>query len=945
MSAFDLDIRRRIIMLLVNLMYIGLSTSSAVVSTQPDSTDQFIISHFSIKEGLPSKIVTDVILGKDGYFYAASVGGLIRMDGHHVDVFSTENVPGLLSSRISRIFSLSKEALLIQDYLGNVYRFNDGSVNALLQPGTNERITTTIIRDLGNDALLIADENNVYQVTDQGITILNKSLSSFQLWDAAFSDGSIYLLNTDGFYVAKDDEYLKIEIPDGYRPDLSFFSRIEVIDSHFRLIGQQKSACYDTVTKDWCPIHSFVLKDEQEEIFNIKSYLDGYLVSTSNGLYFQSDGILSDIFETQEGLRYESIFNADYGQVIVGQDGVWINQSLIFKPTIRINDAVLDRQGGLWISSSQDGIYHISKNKFTNFTSPAVVNSYALIKDQNNAYWAGSFENGLMKWTEESFRVFNKESGALPSNTVRMMAPLNDGGVLVSIWGETPIIIRNDDIEQLPDLRPLFGNRTNVTESFHEDQTGKLWFGTLQGLFIKEGNRYRTFYDRNGRTLSKISKIVPSTFTNELFFCTVDQGLVVLRNNEFFFLSDDLPESSKHVRDILISSPDTLWALSYNNGVQRFTRSTNSMDYNIDQLGGEFGFENKGYHRIIADTLGSFWISTNEGLLKVSEKGLNQSIQKGILSTPLHWFNEDSGIIDREFNGGSQNTGFYDSENHRIWFTNSQGLVSFDPYLFYTSEIKEENLRIQSIILEDSVITEFDDSTIELPPNKREVTIKFAHVALSDNQTSSIWIKRSDRKDWTLSNSPGFMTFTDLSPGTTQISFGTEGGNNIVKQIGISIQQRLYQEPLFKLSVGLLSIGLVIALYTINKRRNDRNPSNIDESASERQSENDNPIEKEDKIEEFIKAHLSESDLDITKISKGLGVSRSSLFRMWNETHTISITDYINHHRLEEATRLLANGEYNVTEVAFKCGFSSQSYFTKKFKLKYGYPPSKINID
>ena len=56
--------------------------------------------------------------------------------------------------------------------------------------------------------------------------------------------------------------------------------------------------------------------------------------------------------------------------------------------------------------------------------------------------------------------------------------------------------------------------------------------------------------------------------------------------------------------------------------------------------------------------------------------------------------------------------------------------------------------------------------------------------------------------------------------------------------------------------------------------------------------------------------------------------------------------NYIMQKRLENACKLLQQGEYSCTEIAGICGFSSSSQFSKIFKRELGIPPysySKIN--
>jgi AraC-like DNA-binding protein len=44
--------------------------------------------------------------------------------------------------------------------------------------------------------------------------------------------------------------------------------------------------------------------------------------------------------------------------------------------------------------------------------------------------------------------------------------------------------------------------------------------------------------------------------------------------------------------------------------------------------------------------------------------------------------------------------------------------------------------------------------------------------------------------------------------------------------------------------------------------------------------------------------------------------------------------------KLNAALQLLENG-FNVSEAAFKTGFSDVKYFSRLFKVQFGYPPSK----
>ncbi len=89
------------------------------------------------------------------------------------------------------------------------------------------------------------------------------------------------------------------------------------------------------------------------------------------------------------------------------------------------------------------------------------------------------------------------------------------------------------------------------------------------------------------------------------------------------------------------------------------------------------------------------------------------------------------------------------------------------------------------------------------------------------------------------------------------------------------------------------------------------------------------------------------SDLDellsVEDLAKEVGFSRAQLYRKLKALCNKSANQLILEIRLNEAKRMLENGEQNVSEVAYSVGYSNMSYFTKSFKEKFGILPSKVS--
>ena len=55
----------------------------------------------------------------------------------------------------------------------------------------------------------------------------------------------------------------------------------------------------------------------------------------------------------------------------------------------------------------------------------------------------------------------------------------------------------------------------------------------------------------------------------------------------------------------------------------------------------------------------------------------------------------------------------------------------------------------------------------------------------------------------------------------------------------------------------------------------------------------------------------------------------------------ISTGEFIRNIRLEQAARLIKEGDINITQVAYSVGFNNQTHFSTAFKKHFGMTPSE----
>lgn len=82
-------------------------------------------------------------------------------------------------------------------------------------------------------------------------------------------------------------------------------------------------------------------------------------------------------------------------------------------------------------------------------------------------------------------------------------------------------------------------------------------------------------------------------------------------------------------------------------------------------------------------------------------------------------------------------------------------------------------------------------------------------------------------------------------------------------------------------------------------------------------------------------------DLTLESVAEKAGLSSSYFSRIFKQEMKISFTEYLNNIRITESKRLLRETDLKLSDIALKCGFTDQSYFTKTFKKFVNLSPGK----
>ncbi len=108
-------------------------------------------------------------------------------------------------------------------------------------------------------------------------------------------------------------------------------------------------------------------------------------------------------------------------------------------------------------------------------------------------------------------------------------------------------------------------------------------------------------------------------------------------------------------------------------------------------------------------------------------------------------------------------------------------------------------------------------------------------------------------------------------------------------------------------------------------------------------NESTNQLDKEflEKLTDIIEQNLEDEELNISSIASQLNMSHSTLYRKIKALTSLTANEYIRKVRINMGEQLLLTNQYSISEIMYKIGINSSSYFRQCFKDEFGMNPSE----
>ena len=98
------------------------------------------------------------------------------------------------------------------------------------------------------------------------------------------------------------------------------------------------------------------------------------------------------------------------------------------------------------------------------------------------------------------------------------------------------------------------------------------------------------------------------------------------------------------------------------------------------------------------------------------------------------------------------------------------------------------------------------------------------------------------------------------------------------------------------------------------------------------------------KLKGILEVNLSDENFGVSELAAEAGISRSQLHRRLKDAIGKSSSQFIREYRLKRAMEMLKLNSGTASEISYRVGFSSPTYFSTTFKNFYGYSPGEVKF-
>lgn len=749
---------------------------SVCISVQAFSKNSiyFLQAHINSENNLPQNTIRDAMISDAGFLWLATENGLARYDGKKINIYNTSN-SGLTRNRITQLLKLGNDGMYCLTEHSLLFKINE----------SNWGVTISYIKTLNHIGFspyhffqtesLSSFENCCQKILPENVTndstytfwvlqkkkrIVQRSTIGLAVYNEAMQQQ--YCIPVDqlpsyNFFVFDDDLF-------AYRNNRTFY-KVDIEQKQFILLkSNQFQQLFSNKKKNNEPVLYWNYKSKHTFISFQNALFE---VKVKNNEVFFDKKIDSLPHYVLNNMSYAN--HADHLILFSKTNGIYIYRKKIFD--------ILHSIGG--DNSLYAQAYDSARNSIilsSPFQSVSSHGNKLILENTNLNENTICFANNKI-WCVSGCKLFQYVIG---SNRLILQATLplsNYEGInFISPASDTSFFLSSNKTlylyslhNGLQEIIKLPSNHIVRVYYFLRDQQQQIWLATNDGLFVyDEKKKIIRHYLKN-----IVVRTLYQTSNNVILIGTYGNGMYAYYHNQFY--------------SIPVNKQTNLYVV----------------------------------HNFIEDQRGFIWISTNNGLYKITRQSIDDYVN-GHTQDILYFFRYShlDGLQTNEFNGGCYPSAI--KMKAGVWsLPTMQGLVWFCPDSV-TNFFDEYDIYVQHILLNDKPHNLQQNNIINTQSHTFRLQVFLSSPNWSDESNLYLSYKIDNDTSWNLlvnNNDP--ILIQNLSGGEHVLNIRKKTGanQNSYKQIELKIiVPKMYYEYIWFWVIILISIVLLIII--INKISN-----------------------------------------------------------------------------------------------------------------------------
>lgn len=580
---------------------------------------------YSVEQGLPFVQVFTIYQDDKGYLWSGGYGGLSRYDGFDFKNYSPLN--GLPNHYVNAIAGGEDHSMWVGTIEGLAVLRNDIFTTYTTADGLPSDYINCLLRD---------ERNNLYAGTRKGLARYNSGHFDNIVIDPQFPDlevlcffqepntNNLWIGTGEGVYLFSNGKFTRQRYPEFYDNNIRSINK----DRNGRIVA----GCYDGL---------FILENGLFRQFitpesTVNPVINAMITDISGVLWIgASNGLFSFDGKSFQTIKVSNDPNSQVVRSLYNdfENNVWLGTHaglMRFRgkgfQSYGVHDGLMgnfifgitkDKNDNLWLCSDTRGVFRYDGTTFHSYTRkdgmPSDVTNSALANDDGSVF-IGT-QKGLVLFRDNKVsKVYNTKDG-LNHDSVNVLFRDADG----TIWtGGNTGISKMDGERFIPYSIKWQGTRPDVWSMFRDSQN-RLWVGTyLGGLYRFENGLFTQVNRSMGITADSYFRIEEDK-AGKLYFATLD-GVYVWDGNKLDSIREQHGLNSDLVYSMTIDREKNFLWIGTNQGLNKFDISeyNKSGKKQIYTFGKEEGFSGVecNTNGMYEDNDGVMWFGTVNGLMR-----------------------------------------------------------------------------------------------------------------------------------------------------------------------------------------------------------------------------------------------------------------------------------------------------------------------------------------